>query len=474
VAGNQDNAAYRILWVDDDYELTTDLAEYLGGEGFSIECAVNLADAARLLAIARYDLVIVDLVLPDGSGLSLIRDTPPVHAGEFVVLTGQGSVKTAIEALRHQVFDYLMKPVELGELRNVLTRARNARGDSHREPRATSVATPAARTAAQPNAATLLVGRSPAMQRAQALVTRAAAGEITVLIQGESGTGKEVAAQALHRLSRRADGPFVALNCAAVSPALIASELFGHEKGSFTGAHRAHKGIFERAEGGTLFLDEVTEMPLDLQANLLRVLETGTVIRVGGDEDIPVNVRVVAATNRDPLTYVEQGRFRLDLYYRLQVFPVVLPPLRERGDDVLDLARHFLLQFGGQSRSLSPATEAVLLRQEWPGNVRELRNVIERACLVGAETIEPDHLMLLDAPGQPVGSASESSIGVAEIRVDLGSTRLRDAEQEMILKTLAVCGGNKTRAAASLGISVKTLYNKLKRFDLLETERARS
>lgn len=468
MAGPQDTTAYRILWVDDDHELTTDLAEYLGGEGFFIDCVPDLAEAVRRIAETRYDLVLVDLVLPDGSGLSLIRDTPRDSVGEFVVLTGQGSVKTAVEALRHQVFDYLMKPIELGELRNVLTRARNARGTAPREPSRPASAPPT-RTLQQPNVATLLVGKSAAMQRAQALVARAAAGEITVLIQGESGTGKEVAAQALHRLSRRADGPFVALNCAAVSPTLIASELFGHEKGSFTGAHRAHKGIFERAEGGTLFLDEVTEMPLDLQANLLRVLETGTVIRVGGDEEIPVNVRVVAATNRDPLTYVEQGRFRLDLYYRLQVFPVILPPLRERGDDVLDLARHFLSQFGGGERRLSTATEAELLRQDWPGNVRELRNVIERACLLGADVIEPEHLML---PVAAPATAGADGADTAETRVDLGNIRLRDAEQEMILKTLAVCGGNKTRAAASLGISVKTLYNKLKRFETLE--RARS
>jgi DNA-binding NtrC family response regulator len=468
VAGIDESASYRILWVDDDHELTTDLADYLGGEGFAIECAADLAEAARRLADIRYDLVLVDLVLPDGSGLSLIRDTPRERVGEFVVLTGQGSVKTAIEALRHQVFDYLMKPVELGELRNVLTRARNARGSAPKEMRPT--ATPASsRLPVQPSVASMLVGGSPPMQRAQALISRAAAGEITVLIQGESGTGKEVAALALHRLSRRAEGPFVAMNCAAVSPALIASELFGHEKGSFTGAHRAHKGIFERAEGGTLFLDEVTEMPLDLQANLLRVLETGTVVRVGGDEDIPVNVRVVAATNRDPLMYVEQGRFRLDLYYRLQVFPVVLPPLRERGEDVLDLARHFLSQFGGESRQLSPETEAVLLRQEWPGNVRELRNVIERACLLGSGVIEPEHLML---PEVSVPDSAVSEFPGAESRLDFGNTRLRDAEQEMILKTLAACGGNKTRAAASLGISVKTLYNKLKRFETLE--RARS
>jgi DNA-binding NtrC family response regulator len=305
------------------------------------------------------------------------------------------------------------------------------------------------------------------MRRVQELLTRAAATDITVLLQGESGTGKEVAANCLHQLSNRRSGPFVAFNCGAVSPSLIASELFGHEKGSFTGALRMHKGIFERAEGGTLLLDEITEMPVDLQSTLLRVLETGTVTRVGGDREIPVNVRIVAATNREPMQYVEEGRFRLDLYYRLQVFPIALPPLRDRAEDIELLAAYFLGHFDPQSaaqtRSFSAAALDCLRRHSWPGNVRELRNVVERACLLSGQVIEPEHLLL-----QERAAASTTPSGAAEAAPATsksGGTLLRDAEQDLILQTLEACGGNKTRAATQLGISLKTLYNKLKRFE---------
>ena len=457
--------ALRVLWVDDDAELTGGLVGYLAGEGYAVDCAHDLAGAARALEQASYDLVLVDLDLPDGSGLSLIRDTPRRQAREFVVVTGHSSVRSAVEALRHQVFDYLMKPVELAELCNLLARVGHARGTA-----ALHAGAPVAAdtTTAANNASLLLPGNSPGMRQAQDLITRAAASDITVLLQGESGTGKEVAANCLHQLSNRGTGPFVAFNCGAVSPSLIASELFGHEKGSFTGALRTHKGIFERAEGGTLFLDEITEMPLELQASLLRVLETGTVTRVGGDRELPVNVRIVTASNREPLRHVEEGRFRLDLYYRLQVFPIVLPPLRQRQQDIELLARHFLSHFesrsaeGGtaQPRSLSAAALQSLQAHDWPGNVRELRNVMERACLLAGAIIEPQHLLLTPA----ASSAAPPPLADTSVAAKPGGS-LREAEQELILQTLAACGGNKTRTAAQLGISLKTLYNKLKRFD---------
>jgi DNA-binding NtrC family response regulator len=468
----------RVLWVDDDYELTRDLAAYLSGEGYVVDCAHDLAAAGRALAAAAYDLVLVDLDLPDGSGFSLIRDTPRSQARDFVVLTGHGSVRTAVEALRHQVFDYLMKPVELAELTNLLARVSHAASKAEAEAEAAPDAPPRQPAAIDGSAAAdLLPGESSSMRQAQDLLTRAAGSDITVLLQGESGTGKEVAANCLHRLSNRADGPFVAFNCAALSPSLIASELFGHEKGSFTGALRTHKGIFERAEGGTLFLDEITEMPLDLQASLLRVLETGTVVRVGGDRELPVNVRIVAATNREPMQYVEQGRFRLDLYYRLQVFPVTLPPLRERAGDIPMLADRFLSLPGAaqpRPQRFSAAAMERLRRHDWPGNVRELRNVVERARLLAGELIEPEHL-LLPEPGAGLVPAAALAAGPSQTApasaATPAGTRLRDAEQDIILQTLAACGGNKTRAAAQLGISLKTLYNKLKRFESRDAER---
>jgi len=371
-----------------------------------------------------------------------------------------------------------MKPVELAELCNLLARVGHARGASAGAPDQAAPRGPGngqdaeagfGAVAAENDASNLLPGNSAGMRQVQQLITRAAGSDITVLIQGESGTGKEVAANCLHQLSNRRGGPFVAFNCGAVSPSLIASELFGHEKGSFTGALRMHKGIFERAEGGTLFLDEITEMPLDLQTSLLRVLETGAVTRVGGDRELPVNVRIVAATNREPIRYVEEGRFRLDLYYRLQVFPIALPPLRERADDIELLASYFLSHFGERSasgpsgtRSFSAAALTRLLRHDWPGNVRELRNVVERACLLSSAVIEPEHLLL---PESAAASAAAPEPATSAEAPKPPGTLLRDAEQDLILQTLAACGGNKTRAAAQLGISLKTLYNKLKRFD---------
>jgi two-component system, NtrC family, response regulator AtoC len=476
------NLPLQVLWIDDDIDLTADLAHYFADLGYVIDCAGDLAGGRERLAAKRYHLTIVDLTLPDGSGLTLLRDADRQQTGEVVVMTGHGSVKTAIESLRHQVFDYLMKPVELSELRNTLERVRK-----QYETQSATTVTPTPQTVRAVSGVgieELLTGRSPPMRHTQSLVVRAAASDITVLIQGESGTGKEVVARSLHQLSNRASGPFVALNCGAVSPSLIASELFGHEKGSFTGAHRQHHGIFERAEGGTLFLDEVTEMPIDLQATLLRVLETGTVVRVGGSEEIPVHARVVAATNRDPMQYVHSGRFRLDLYYRLQVFPIVLPPLKERGDDVLLLAEHFLARarsLGGTApQGFTPEARAMLLAHDWPGNVREMRNVIERALLLCPDAfITPDHLMLnpvLRAPG--FGLATPAAPMPASVpspaKAPQTAAALKAQEQALILQVLGECGGNRTRAAAKLGISVKTLYNKLKRYGEPSLEAQRS
>ncbi|MDB5973330.1 MAG: putative sigma-54 interacting response regulator transcription regulator protein [Nevskia sp.] len=457
------SGALRVLWVDDDYDLTHGLIQYFSSQGYLLDCVEDLASATRQLGKADYDLVLVDLDLPDGSGLTLIRDAVHSQGREFVIITGHSSVMTAVEALRYQVFDYLVKPVQLAELDNLLARIGSAR-KTPGAPRKAAAGALRSASGATP-AGIRLIGDSPAIKHAENLLTRAAATDITVLLQGESGTGKEVAASLVHRLSHRAAGPFVAYNCAAISPALIASELFGHEKGSFTGASGTHKGIFERAEGGTLLLDEITEMPLELQVSLLRVLETGTVMRVGGDNEIRVNVRIVAATNRDPMLYVKDGKFRLDLYYRLQVFPVAMPPLRSRLQDLPLLVEYFLGHSAATAQrkyAISPAATARLQSHHWPGNVRELRNVMERACLLSGGTIEPEHLLLPD-----LGVLDEPLPGENKPRPGSGSkgTLLRDAEYVMVLQVLADCNGNKTRAAARLGISLKTLYNKLRRFD---------
>jgi DNA-binding NtrC family response regulator len=301
-----------------------------------------------------------------------------------------------------------------------------------------------------------LLGTSHALQRVRELVARAAATDATVLVTGESGTGKELVAQSLHQSGPRSSGPFVALNCGAIAPGLVESELFGHERGSFTGAVRRKHGVFERARHGTLFLDEVTEMPLDAQVKLLRALETGRIERVGGEETIDVDVRVVAATNRDPGTAVADGVLRADLLYRLDVFPIHLAPLRERGDDIEILAHRFLEELNaeiGASKSFSSEAIHRLRRHPWPGNVRELRNVIQRGFLLSGDTLDEEILprekiRLVDAAPKP------------SIMVPLG-TSIATADRLLLLATLDHCDGDKRRTARMLGISLKTLYNRL-------------
>jgi len=301
-----------------------------------------------------------------------------------------------------------------------------------------------------------LIGRSPAMQRVYDLIGRVAPTDATVLITGESGTGKELAAQTVHMLSKRASSLFLPINCGAISPNLIESELFGHERGSFTGAERTHKGHFERATGGTVFLDEITEMPFELQVKLLRVLETGTVLRIGGDHPLPVDVRVIAATNRSPEEAVGQGKLREDLLYRLKVFPLALPPLRDRGDDVELLSLHFLAELNqteGAAKTFSPAVLERFASHRWPGNVRELKNIIHQAFILCDTVIGVDCL-----PEELGGEAPGTTSGLG---IEVGLS-LDEADRRLILATLEQCTGDKRRAAQILGISLKTLYNRLK------------
>jgi DNA-binding NtrC family response regulator len=300
---------------------------------------------------------------------------------------------------------------------------------------------------------------------------RVACTNVTVFVTGESGTGKEVVARTVHDLSRRRARPFLAVNCGAISPQLIESEIFGHEKGSFTGADRQHQGFFERASGGTLFLDEITEMPLDLQVKLLRVLETGTFMRVGSTTVQQTDVRLVAATNRDPMDAVQAGRLREDLFYRLNVFPIALPTLRERGGDVELLAEHFLAEVSareGAAKSLSPGARAKLLRYRWPGNVRELRNVIQRNYVMTGGNVIGEEWLPVNAPEREAMGASLSG---DELRIRLG-TSMAEAERQLILATMRHYNHHKEQAAAVLGISLKTLYNRLKEYSAEEAAAA--
>ena len=379
--------APRALVVDDDLDILKGLAEVVEREGFQVTCAPTLKQAREVIAANTPDVVLVDINLPDGSGLDLLEGLGPA-APEVVLITGQASVETAVDALRRGAADYLIKPVEYPRLKAMLgTLARTLEmkseiGTLRNELRKLGRFGP-------------LIGASPPMQAVYDLIGRVAPTNAGVLVTGETGTGKEVVATAIHALSRRARQPFVAVNCGAISDTLIETELFGHERGSFTGADRMHKGYFERAHLGTLLLDEITEMPPALQVKLLRVLETSSVLRIGGDKPIKVDVRIIAATNRSLHEAVEAGKLREDLLYRLNIFPIALPPLRERGDDVERLAERFLGELNaahGTAKQLTPAARGRLRRHSWPGNIRELKNVVHHDYIVADRDLDLEAL----------------------------------------------------------------------------------
>jgi DNA-binding NtrC family response regulator len=444
----------RALIIDDDLGFRLGLADAVAREGLEVFTAGTLAEARAEMAAAAPHVVLLDLSLTDGNGMELLPELAALpEPPDVVLVTGQATVETAVEALRRGAADYLTKPVDFARVKMALanlTRTRELKeeiGSLRGELRSLG-------------RFGLLIGASPAMQRVYELLAKVARTEATVLLTGETGTGKELAAQTIHRLSRRHKEPFVAVNCGAVSASLIESELFGHERGSFTGADRTHKGVFEQAHGGTLFLDEITEMPAELQVRLLRVLETGSLMRVGGSDTLRVDVRVVAATNRRAEEAVAAGRLREDLLYRLNVFPILLPPLRERGDDVEQLASHFLAELNreeGSDKQLARSALARLRLHAWPGNVRELRNVVQRAFIVAEDTIGADHVPLPLA-NVPEGGSPDHGLVVYP------GTPIADVERRLILATLEHCDRDKKKAAEALGISLKTLYNRLNEY----------
>ncbi len=442
-----------VLIIDDDRATVSAMADLVRLEGFETTTAGTLAEARERLTDVSPDVVLVDLQLPDGNGLELLEGLDPVARPEIVLVTGHATIDSAIAALRIGVLDYLIKPVDVGRLRAILANVSRTlaykkeigslRGELRKLGRFGG-----------------LTGRSPSMQKVYDLMARVAPTDATVLITGESGTGKEVVANGIHELGLRRIHPFLPLNCGAISPGLIESELFGHERGSFTGANQLHRGFFERASRGTLFLDEVTEMPLELQVKLLRVLETAQVVRVGGVEPIPVDVRVIAATNRPLEAALRDGKLREDLLYRLNVFPIVIPPLRERGEDIQLLANYFLEQLNvasGTEKSFAPGVTPRLTTHGWPGNVRELKNLIQREFILTEEFLQLDSIPV-DGPRRPGADAAGASEGVR-----VGSS-LAAMERELLLATLERCGGNKKQAATILGISLKTLYNKVNQY----------
>ena len=436
-----------LLIVDDDDAIRETLAELGRDSGFTVALAASVKAALIQLERQAPDLVLTDVRLPEGSGMDIFKNVAAASA-EVVVMTGHGTVDNAVQALRLGATDYLVKPICMDRLNGILARIMlNAGGELPGVP------------FEAPGRFGKMYGSSAVMRELYRQIGRVAPTGVTVLLVGESGTGKELAAHAIHELSSRRQRPFIAVNCGAISPHLIESEMFGHERGSFTGADRQHKGYFERADGGTLFLDEVTEMPLDLQVKLLRVLETGQFMRVGTNREIGCDIRIVAATNRNPEQAVQEGKLREDLYYRLNVFPLELPPLRERGEDILFLAERFLLaqnEETGRAKVFSTRAAAALSQYEWPGNVRELKNFVRRAFIM-AEGDELDTDLLA-----PQVSPSGDLAG-GQVSVPVGET-LAEADRRLILATLERCKGVKKQAAAVLGISPKTLYNRLEEY----------
>ncbi len=441
----------RTLLVDDDETFAPAVADIVRQEGFDVTVTGSLAQAREALRDFEPDLLLVDLALPDGTGLELIREVTESLNTQVILITGYASVDTAIEALRMRTIDYLTKPLDLGHLRRLLTRVRlqALHPDTVRM----------IDDAGNPAAFGPLVGASPAMRDLYTLIEKVAPTETSVLLCGESGTGKDLVGRAIHELSNRRDHPYLALNCGALAPSLVGSELFGHEKGSFTGANRQHIGYFERASGGTLFLDEVTEMPSELQVNLLRVLETGKLLRLGGRREIAVDVRVIAATNRNPQTLSAGGGFRKDLFFRLSGFPITVPPLRQRLGDTELLARYFLSRQNrehGTRRILSSQTIDRLNQYHWPGNVRELKNFMARAYLLSeADELSPANLPQFGDSGLD-GADPATAFAIGDT--------LEDVERRLIEATLDYYQGSKRRTAQSLGISLKTVYNRLNQY----------
>jgi DNA-binding NtrC family response regulator len=447
---------HRVLVADDDTESREGLGSILSSWGYEVAVAGDGREALERAATFQPSVTVADLVMPGMDGLVLLKalrtDFP---SSTVILLTGHGTIDSAVSAVKEGAYDYLTKPVDLERMRLILDKAVE-QSEVLREVALLR------RQLTQSRGLGPMIGSSPEMQQVYHLIELAAATTAPVLILGESGTGKELVARTIHQLSSRRPGPFVAVNCAAIPETLLESELFGYEKGAFTGALGRRAGYFELADKGTIFLDEISEMSPSLQAKYLRTLQDGTVRRLGGQTQIQVDVRVIAATNKDPIRGIKEGKFREDLYYRLNVFSISVPQLRHRRQDIPLLIEAFVGEFNERyDKRVAGVDDAALRRlvqHSWPGNVRELRNWIERAVIsCNGDRLTQDNLPPI-APEPTESSPSDA------LTLPVGGVTVEEAERLLIQRTLAAVDNNRTRAAEILGMSAKTLYNKLKRY----------
>lgn len=472
----------KILVADDDRAIRTVLSQALGREGYEVRTTGNAATLWNWVQAGEGDLVITDVMMPDENGLDLLPRIKKLRTDlPVIVMSAHNTLSTAVRATERGAYDYLAKPFDLTELTNVVRRAME-------RPKAAEPA----RNRTEDDEEMPLVGRSPAMQEIYRVLARLMPTDLTVMIMGESGTGKELIARALHDFGRRRNGPFVAINMAAIPRELIESELFGHEKGAFTGATTRHSGRFEQAQGGTLFLDEIGDMPPEAQTRLLRVLQEGEYTTVGGRTPISTDVRIIAATNRDLRQQIHQGLFREDLFYRLNVVPLRLPPLRERLDDIADLVRHFLTQ-GAQDglpeKSMDNAAIGRLRQHNWPGNVRELENLVKRIAalysedIIGVQVIEAELADTQPPPTAPGGVESDNLTATVESHLEryfaahndglppkgLYERVIKEVERPLVTISLAATRGNQIKAAELLGLNRNTLRKKIRDLDIKVT-----
>ena len=481
-----------VLIVDDEVEMRIAMSETLKHCGYPVEISHNAIDALKKFKQNEYSLVITDMTMPKRSGLELLKDIKSISPAKPVIMaTAYGTVETAVEAMKHGAFDYIRKPINFDSFQFIVQQALNYKGTADNS----SLVAESRSTKSKPvNLSKEIITQNQSMLSLLDVARNVAKSKSTMMIQSESGTGKELLANFIHENSDRSKRPFVAINCAALPETLLESELFGHAKGAFTGAIQDYRGKFEQAHTGTILLDEISEMALPLQAKLLRVLQEYQIDKVGGKEPIPVDVRVIATTNQNLMEMVDAGKFREDLYFRLNVIPLALPPLRDRMDDVPVLVTYFIKKHSKINNRDCPAvsreTLNILTNYHWRGNVRELENVMERALLLcNGEEIQPNHLLMSSQLGkasinedlaaitnQTSNSAAVKSADdtatftktqISTENEDLGievGMSMKEAEKRFIFKTLNETKGNRTHAAKTLGISIRTLRNKLNEY----------